>query len=171
MPFSNINNEEVYDSFTMEGKWRTVLARMCVRDMWDICKVTQNKTAAFCALLQCVGLERQEVDKWTLVYFQTNLATQEAVKKAMNDAASYVCRYFQRFKIQNLQKCRTDLFPLRMQVFSLMFQATCAGELGLQGTSCEIFALLLQHKIRHSLLKYSERHGPLMLRWPLTVLT
>lgn len=36
MPFSNIHNEEVYDSFPMEGKWRNVLAGVCVCvwDMW-----------------------------------------------------------------------------------------------------------------------------------------
>lgn len=28
-----------------------------------ICKVMHNVTAAFCAILQCVGLERQEVDQ------------------------------------------------------------------------------------------------------------
>lgn len=33
MPFLN-NNEEVYDSVPMEGKWRNVLAVECVWDMW-----------------------------------------------------------------------------------------------------------------------------------------
>lgn len=65
MPFLNIHNEEVYDSFPMEGKWGNVLAGVCVSETYEpvICKVMQNVTAAFCAILQCVGLERQEVDQ------------------------------------------------------------------------------------------------------------
>lgn len=37
----------------------------CVSETCEpvICKVMQNVTAAFCAILQCVGLERQEVDQ------------------------------------------------------------------------------------------------------------
>lgn len=62
MPFLDVHNEEIYDSFTAEGEWRGVLASVCVRHVSQS-SARSHRTRQLHSVHFCSALERQEVEK------------------------------------------------------------------------------------------------------------
>lgn len=64
MPFLNVHNEEIYDSFTVEGEWRGVLdsVLVCVRHVSQS-SARSHTTRQLHSVHFCSALERQKVEK------------------------------------------------------------------------------------------------------------
>lgn len=121
MPFLKIHNEAVYDSFTMEGEWRSMLTSMCVRDMWA--SHLQGHAEQDCCIL-CTFAVVLKGRKWTneclCVYFQISLVMHGAGRSFLYILSSLFA------KMQNW-----FISFLQMQMFSLILQATCVWEMAL----------------------------------------